>query len=218
MGPFEWDDADELDRHYASPEETEDDTDFEDDDTDIYRRLWLPSTFGHDFCSNNGWALFVEQEIQLQIAQAEESLEELRLAIGHKSILYKLRIRKYKSQASKTRNHAELLQINSKMKGLATRYRCARAALQSLGVSETILHKFQQLADNDLHVNTDISEENRVGQRNDTLSWFWRIGGTSTDNPWMNESKYQNFLTFLTSLHTYKCSIEGELAQSQSSM
>jgi hypothetical protein len=148
----------------------------------------MPSTFGRDFCLKNGWGQIVEQEIQLRTAQADESLDALRLAIGHKSLLYKIRIRKFKTQSSKTRSQSELLQISAKIKELAGRYRRARTALLGLGASANILAKFQALLDSDLKVNTDVVEENRVGQRNDKLPWIWRTGGGNARS-WMNESE-----------------------------
>jgi hypothetical protein len=155
-------------------------------------RLLMPSTFGQDFCLKNGWGKIVEQEIQLRTAQAGESLDALRLAIGHKSLLYKLCIRKSKTQSSKTRSQAELLQISSKIKELAGRYQRARAALSDLGAPADTLAKFQALSDSDLKVNTDVIEENRVGQRNDKLPWIWRTGG-GNESPWMNESEICSF-------------------------
>ena len=207
-------------------EETQDDPqhgDVEDLDMDeqncIQTRLWMPSTFGHDFCLKNGWEKFVDQEIQLRVVQAEESLEGLRLAIGHKSLLYKIRIRKSKTQASKTRSRSELLQVNDKIKEYTGRYKCARSALISLGAPANVLETFQVLQDTDLKVNTDVAEENRTGQRNDALPWFWRIGtGGNAGNPLMNESEFcdmfaSSYISMLTEI-----SIEGELAESKGSI
>src|SRR5277367_5656908 len=177
-------------------QEDDDDT-YMDDENCTKTTLWMPSTFGRDFCFKNGWGKIMDQEMQLRIAQAEESLEDLRLSIGHKSLVYKISVRKSKTQAKKTRSRTELLQVNDKIKECAWRYRHARSALLSLGASTDTLDKFQPLRETDLKVNTDVVEENRMGQRNDTLAWFWRIGGgESTDNPWMNESEFGNAFCF----------------------
>jgi len=207
LGEFEWDDQESIPEDNEGKETQDDyqDSDVDDLDVDdfgvdnqkcIQTRLWMPSTFGHDFCLKNGWGNIMDQEIQLRIVQAEESLEGLRLAIGHKSLLYKIRIRKSKTQASKTRSHAELLQVNDKIKDHAGRYRCARSALLSLGAPANMLEKFQALQDTDLRVNTDVAEENRIGQQNDSLPWFWRIGmGENAENPWMSESESRNMFS-----------------------
>ena len=103
LGDFEWEDERMLEFEVYDEPEEETDNDFEkeewkgDDKLSTQTRLWMPSTFGHNFCLKNSWGHIAEQEIQLQIVQAEESLDELRLAIGHKSLLYKLRIQKSKT-------------------------------------------------------------------------------------------------------------------------
>ena len=198
LGDFEWDGQSQVEPQADDNPGEEIQDDFQDDDSAdpdmddeecMPTRIWIPSTFGYDFCFKNGWGKIVDQEIRLRMAQAEESLEELRLAIGHKSLLYKICIRKSKTQASQTRSHAQLIQVNDRIKECAGRYRCARSALLSLSAPADMLDKFQVLRDLDLKVNTDVAEENRIGQRNDALPWFWRIGrGESTRNPWMNES------------------------------
>jgi hypothetical protein len=201
LGDFEWDGqsqvepqadndpGEEIPDDFQDSDSADSDVEDMDDEKCMPSTLWIPSTFGRDFCFKNGWGKIVDQEIQLRMAQAEESLEELRLAIGHKSLLYKICIRKSKTQASQTRSRAQLIQVNDRIKECAGRYRCARSALLSLGAPADTLDKFQALCDLDLKVNTDVAEENRIGQRNDTLPWFWRIGrGESTKNPWMNES------------------------------
>jgi hypothetical protein len=53
------------------------------------------------------------------------------------------------------------------------------------------LTKFQPIYPVDLKMSGDIVEENRIGQRNDALAWFWRIDGTGQDldDDWMQECK-----------------------------
>jgi hypothetical protein len=215
LGDFEWDNLTKLDdQAYGSHESNTDDDDEESasDDQEVNEEevnsettVWMPSTFGHDVCIRNGWQDIAKQEVQLRIAQADDSLEELRLAIGHKTLLYKTHIRNSKTQSSKTRSRAELLQINQKIQEWAWRYRRARAALLNLSAPTEILNRFQVLLDVDLKVNTDVVEESRVGQRNDTISWFWRIGGGDDlkSNPWINECKWVLCLgpPQLTSMH-----------------
>jgi hypothetical protein len=196
LGDFEWDDRHDLTIQVDEDEEGMAETDGESDNhavDDLHiqqTKLWLPSTFGRNFCLKNGWGDIVDQEMELRIAQAEEALDQLRLGIGHKSLLYKIRIRKAKTQSSKTRSQAELAQINQRIKEHARRYRCARMALSSLGAKAKKLDKFKVLQDSDLKVNTDVAEESRLGQRNDTLAWFWRIEGTeSSTTSWMHDSR-----------------------------
>jgi len=43
----------------------------------------------------------------------------------------------------------------------------------------------------------DVVEEQRLGQRNDTLAWFWHIGTTNDEqgNEWMDEREWWSWLT-----------------------
>jgi hypothetical protein len=50
--------------------------------------LMLPSMLGREICIENGWEKMVEAEIELRVSQAEDYLEKLRLALGHKSAVY----------------------------------------------------------------------------------------------------------------------------------
>ena len=55
----------------------------------------------------------------------------------------------------------------------------------------TLAH-FQDLQSKHLKISADITEENRVGQRSDTLPWFWRLDDQNTDqhDSWMEECKF----------------------------
>jgi hypothetical protein len=220
LGNFDWDGhnqpglqaendpGEDMESNFEDFEDVEDvDNQPAEEDEVCLSRLWMPSTFGRDFCLKNGWGQIAEQEIQLRTVQAEESLDELRLVIGHKSLLYKIRIQKFKTQAGKTRSRAALLQVNSRLRECVGRYRRARIALLNLGGPAETLAKFQALEDKDLKANADVTEENRVGQRNDSLPWFWRIAaGETSENPWMNESKrYTRFpsLNLIYNLNKY---------------
>ena len=54
-------------------------------------------------------------------------------------------------------------------------------ALEHLGAYESTLLQFRRLETKDLKVNFDITEKNKVGQRSDTLPWFWRLDGQNAD-------------------------------------
>jgi hypothetical protein len=132
-----------------------------------------------------------EQEIKLQVGQANEALEKLRLALGQKTLIYRLVVQESKTQSTKTRAKSEIDQINRVIQGHIGSYRQARQALINLEASKKILENFKALEDKDVKVNTDVVEENRVGQRNDVLAWFWRMEGgpASKGDNWMEESK-----------------------------
>ncbi|KDQ60200.1 hypothetical protein JAAARDRAFT_126089, partial [Jaapia argillacea MUCL 33604] len=55
------------------------------------------------------------------------------------------------------------------------RYNRARDSLETLGASLGMMARFQKIHHADLKMSGDIVEENRLGQRSDTLPWFWRL-------------------------------------------
>ena len=62
--------------------------------------------------------------------------------------------------------------------------------MQRLGGGEQLLSKYKVIDHKDLKVSGDITQENRLGQRNDKLAWFWMVGGDlREDNDWMEECK-----------------------------
>jgi hypothetical protein len=73
------------------------------------------------------------------------------------------------------------------------RYKRARRALEKLGVAHGVLEKYQDIKKEDLNMSGDILEENRVGQKNATLAWFWWLGpqGDSVGKDWMEECEYR---------------------------
>jgi len=51
------------------------------------------------------------------------------------------------------------------------------------------MEKYRPIHPQDLALSGDVVEEQRLGQRNDTLAWFWRIGTMNDEqgNEWMDE-------------------------------
>jgi len=68
-------------------------------------------------------------------------------------------------------------------------YQRARRALEYLEAGNEVMDKYRPIRPQDLALSGDVVEEQRLGQRNDTLAWFWRIGTTNDDqgNEWMDE-------------------------------
>ena len=60
-------------------------------------------------------------------------------------------------------------------------YHHARNALLRLGGDAEYLNTLQMIQDVDMRMSGDITEENRIGQRSDTLPWFWRVGDGPTE-------------------------------------
>lgn len=152
-------------------------------------RIYMPSALGKQQCVEHGCEVMVEQEIELRIGQADDGLEKLRLALGHKSLLLRTEVRNSQSQRTSTRAWAQVHHLDAKVRKHVRCYHRARHALQSLDANATILERLRPIESDDLKMSGDVVEENRVGQRSDTLAWFWRLEGTgdNQDDSWMNE-------------------------------
>ena len=68
-------------------------------------------------------------------------------------------------------------------------YQRARRALEYLEAGNGVMEKYRPIRPQDLALSRDVVEEQRLGQRNDTLAWFWRIGTMNNEqgNEWMDE-------------------------------
>jgi hypothetical protein len=132
------------------------------------------------------------EEVELRIKQASRALQQLRLALGLKSALYRNLIRGANTQYKKTRAWRSLKPVEGAVKRHTQEYRMARQALVQLGASPPILARFPVLKKEDCKMSGDIVEENRVGQRSEHLSWVWRVdcGATSDKKGWEEESKF----------------------------
>ena len=64
--------------------------------------------------------------------------------------------------------------------------------MERLGADDATLTQYQELRSEHLTLNGDITEENRFGQRNDVLPWFWRLDGQNADQQdvWMQECEF----------------------------
>jgi hypothetical protein len=132
-----------------------------------------------------------EDELLIRQSQASDAIEQLRLALGMKSAIFRKMVSSAKSQKKKTRAWHAVSMANSAVQRHARAYSLARYALVELHAEESILTRFPPLQKGDLSVSKDIVEENRVGQRSEHVSWIWRhdIGVTENEDDWMNESK-----------------------------
>jgi hypothetical protein len=153
--------------------------------------ICMPSSLKQEDIGRFGLGVLASQELELRKGQAGDCLQGLRLALGHKAVLYRTKVRMAKSSVDKTRAWDDIKATSIKINKHVRAYRRARRALEHLGADEATLAKFQKLQTKHLKVSADVTEENRVGQRSDTLPWFWRLDGQNADqhNTWMQECK-----------------------------
>jgi hypothetical protein len=153
--------------------------------------LPLPSRLGHDVLKNPVIEALAKEEVELRIVQATGALQQLRLALGLKSALFRNLVRGAKTQRTKTRAWRSLKPVEAAVRLHAQEYRIARQALLQLGASPRILARFPVLSKEDCKMSGDVVEENRLGQRSEHVSWVWRAdwGAKNDKNAWEQESE-----------------------------
>jgi hypothetical protein len=190
---------DDLISDEGSGEEVEDsDIDSDEPQPAEKTRLLMPSTLGSQQCVDLGKTTLMEQEIQLRVGQANDALAKLRLALAHKSMVFRLQIRVADSQSTKTRAWDNVKTATATVNNHVRTYRLAHQALLNLNAGQ---EQFQTITPKDLKMAADVVEENRYGQKNDTLPWIWRIGFSGEEakrDNWLQECK-------IRFLHCFDC-------------
>lgn len=153
--------------------------------------LILPSSLGKGRVVSLGLQKLALQEMELRQGQANDSLAALRIELGHKALLFRTKVRQSKDTKGKTRAFQGIRKSSMEIMKHVRSYRRARKALQHLGADDKILDKYKEIGKADLNMSADTLEENRFGQRNDALAWFWRLGpqSDSDGDRWMEECK-----------------------------
>lgn len=151
--------------------------------------LCMPSALGKTIIDEYSLGVLALQEIELRMGQANDALADLRVELGHKALLFRTKVRYTKNTKGKTRAWKEVAKSSVEVMKHVRCYERARRALVKLGADNGILHKYQDIKTEDLKMSKDILEENRYGQKNASLAWFWRLGpqGDSIGNEWMDE-------------------------------
>jgi hypothetical protein len=137
--------------------------------------LWLPSQIGTKITFDLWLA---EIEWQLRVAQAYESLDQLRNNLQVRSYLYHFKDHYVRGQTTNTRARTAIATVQARINANAETYRAAHAALLSLGLLLGKVGwqtKLQPLADADVH---EISEgEGGYSEGKRRLSWIWKTLG-----------------------------------------
>jgi hypothetical protein len=153
--------------------------------------IFLPSRISKVERENHGLAEMARQEGALRVGQINDCLQGLRMALGEKSIMLWTHVRNADSQHQMTRAWASINKVETRVGKYVKKYQQAKKALDNL---EAAHPQFQNITKEDLKMPGDITHENRIGQRSDTMAWFWRLdpqldGGNLEDNPKMEECK-----------------------------
>ena len=182
---------DDIDEDPSAGEEFNEDEDTDQDicPEDILLPLpsYLPAKHYDDPLVNP----LVIQELDLRQTQALDYLHQVQLSLGLKTIMFKKGVAVAHSQSTKTRAWRSVQAVDRNLRHNARGYKLAREALLRLNASTETMKKFRTLEDSDLKISKDITEENRVGQRSEHVSWIWRVDIKNHEGEaeWIKESK-----------------------------
>lgn len=153
--------------------------------------ICMPSSLMSEDIQRLGLQSLADQEIKLREGQANDCLQALRMALGHKAVLFRTKMRNATTSIRKTRTWDDIKVVTVKVNKHARAYRRARNALERLGADDAMMRRYEKLEKEDLKLSKDVTEENRFGQRNDVLPWFWRLEGQNSDqdDTWMQECR-----------------------------
>ncbi|KAN0137341.1 hypothetical protein V8E53_004786 [Lactarius tabidus] len=141
----------------------------------------LPSSLGWEWCIQNNVQNLAEKEAKLHVAQANDAVHGMRLALGFKSALFR-------GQRTKTRAWDAVHSTDATVNHHARNYSMAREAYLQIQQAYSVGPELPQLCLADLRVGTAILDPAEVRQRNTQLSWIWSFGETvDKDGTWMDE-------------------------------
>ena len=140
-----------------------------------YISLQLPSNLGQVWCNTKAGEDLAKAELRLREGQLNDSLHHIRIALGHKSYLFRHDVRPARTQRLKTRAWAGVHAVESTVQHHARVYVRARQAMVDLGASASILERYKVLTRQDLGVKTSVIAPHVRGQRNKSLPWFWTM-------------------------------------------
>jgi hypothetical protein len=157
-------------------------------------RITIPSALAPGEITRLSLDGVAKVEAELRKGQINDSLENLRLALGEKSLCFRADVRNANSQRTSQRAWDNVHKFDADARRHRNIYNHTRNALERLPVEPEYLETLQDITEEDMKMSGDVTEENRFGQRSDTLAWFWRQGGMleSDDgsSPRMQECKH----------------------------
>lgn len=146
--------------------------------------LCLPSSLAPGEVQRNSLDSIAMVEAELRQGQINDSLQGLRLALGEKSLSFRADVRNADSQRTSQRAWDNVHKHDADARKHRNMYSHARAALSRLGYFPEFLSTLHNITEQDMKLSGDVTEENRYGQRSDTLAWFWHLNdGLSAEDP-----------------------------------
>jgi hypothetical protein len=136
----------------------------------------------------NGVQSLAEKESRLHIAQANDAVHGMCLALGFKSTLFCTQVQHANTQRTQTHAWDAVHSADATVHQHARNYSMAREAYLQIQQAYSAGPELPCLCLVDLCVNTAILDSAEVRQRNTQLPWIWSFG-TIVDNngTWMDE-------------------------------
>lgn len=170
--------------------------------------ILLPSSVGWDWCVTHRAKSLAFKEAQLCVAQANDSIHKICLALGFKSAIFRTQVRSANSQQKKTCTWNAVKSVETTVHENARIYSMARDAYRTLHQAFPTGPDLPQLLPKDLHVATLVLGSEKTGQRNKQQSWIWSFGQTTDDDgTWMNDCKCLYASYFI--LFSHVCQLKG---------
>ncbi len=153
--------------------------------------LHLPSHLGRSWCNINAAEDLAKAELRLREGQLNDSLHHIRIALGHKSYLFRNNVRPARTQRLKTHAWGEVHAIESTVQHHARVYNHVQKSMLDLGANASLLDRYRVLERHDLKIDTAVIAPDVRRQRNKLLPWFWSMDiWRDTDvGEWVNDCR-----------------------------
>ena len=183
--------------------------------------LHLPSHMGRSWCNKNAAEYLAKAELRLREGQLNDSLHHIRIALGHKSYLFRNNVRPARTQRLKTRTWSEVHAVESSVQHHARVYNRTRQSMLDLGADASLLDRYKVLERQHLRIDTTVIAPNARGQRNKSLPWFWSmdVRRDADVGAWMNDCRFISAHTCSNGClaNKFKCSLSSALVEGESS-
>ncbi len=149
--------------------------------------LALPSTFGAEYLARNGLTSLSDKELQLRKGQMNDCLQTIRIGIGHKSMIFRKKVRQATSTQAKLRSFDEVHVADDALKKNVRVYMQARKAVGRLFLpgdraaeasKATLFARYRTIVGDDLKASTTVLEPFTPGLRHKHEAWFWSMEDT----------------------------------------
>ena len=153
-------------------------------------RIMLPSNLAEGEIDHLSLGPLATIECELQKGQVMEALDGLCLALGEKSLCFRQEVCNVDSQRTMHWAWDNVHTLDAEAWKWRSTYRRVHNALLQLSNDSDCLEGLLDITDEDLKVVGDLTDERQVGQRLDTIPWFWRMWhNINTSGPGMQECK-----------------------------